>query len=69
MRVARRAQVSLLPIVQTHRQSSGVDEWGGGLGDVALAGRYDFLLASEAVRWPGVALLAAATLPTGRPVD
>jgi hypothetical protein len=70
MRVARRAQVSLLlPIVQTHRQSSGVDEWGGGLGDVALAGRYDFLLASEALRWPGVALLAAATLPTGRAVD
>lgn len=70
VRIGRRAQVSaLLPLVQTHRQASGIDEWGGGIGDVALAGRYDFRLAAEAARWPGLALLAAATMPTGRPVD
>jgi hypothetical protein len=70
VRISRRGQVSaLLPLIQTHRQATGIDEWGGGIGDVALAGRYDFRLAAEAVRWPGVALLAAATLPTGRPVD
>ena len=47
----------------------GLDEWGGGIGDLAVTARYDFLLAAEAVHWPGIALLAGATFPTGTPPD
>ncbi|HVU49692.1 MAG TPA: hypothetical protein VHL80_03335 [Polyangia bacterium] len=70
VRVTRQAQVgAVVPIVQTHRTAGTIDDWGGGVGDVALNARYDFLLATEALYWPGVALLAASTLPTGTPPD
>ncbi len=69
-RVFEKAQLgAVLPVLQTHRSASGLDDWGGGVGDLALTARYDFLLPTETVSWPGVALLAAATLPTGRPTD
>jgi hypothetical protein len=64
---------ALVPFVETHRTAPTpvglIDEWGGGLGDVSLTARYDFLLAAESLRWPGVAVLAAANLPTGTPPD
>ena len=70
VRVLRRAQVgALLPTIQNHRNAGGLDEWGGGIGDLAITARYDLLLAAEAIRWPGIALLAGATLPTGTPPD
>ena len=70
VRVFRRAQVGLLlPMLQTHRSAPGLDEWGGGIGDLAVTARYDFLLAADAVHWPGIALLAGATLPTGTPPE
>ena len=71
VRLFRRAQVGmLLPTVQNHHVSStGMEGWGGGLGDLALTARYDFLLAADEVRWPGIALLVGGTLPTGRSPD
>ncbi|HLK92955.1 MAG TPA: hypothetical protein VKZ18_23885 [Polyangia bacterium] len=68
-RVARRAQVGLvLPYVETHRSEPGVDEWGSGLGDIALNARYDFKLAAEMTYWPGFALLGGVVFPTGKAV-
>ena len=67
-RVARKGQLGLLlPLVQTHRHAGDIDDWGGGVGDLSLTGRYDFMLAAESVRWPGIGALAALTLPTGTP--
>ena len=68
-RLARRAQVGIvLPYVETHRTQPGVDEWGSGLGDVALNARYDFKLAAEMTYWPGFALLGGVVFPTGKSV-
>ena len=68
-RLARRAQVALvLPYVETHRTGPGVDDWGSGIGDLALNARYDFKLAAEMMYWPGFALLASVVLPTGKAV-
>src|SRR5579863_5252698 len=68
-RLARRAQVGLvLPYLETHRVESGADEWGSGIGDLALNARYDFKLAAEMLYWPGFALLANVVLPTGKAV-
>ncbi len=68
-RLARRAQVGLvLPYLETHRIASGADEWGSGIGDLAVNARYDFKLAAEMLYWPGFALLANVVLPTGKAV-
>jgi hypothetical protein len=68
-RLARRAQVGLvLPYVETHRTAPGVDEWGSGIGDVALNARYDFKLAAEMTYWPGFAVLGGVVFPTGKSV-
>jgi hypothetical protein len=69
-RFAGRGQAgALLPLIETHRTAGGLADTGGGLGDLALNARYDLLLASEALYLPGFGVLAAATLPTGRPSD
>ena len=68
-RLARRAQIGLvLPYVETHRTQPGVDEWGSGIGDVALNARYDFKLAAEMMYWPGFAVLGGIVFPTGKSV-
>ena len=59
----------MLRALSTHRNAGSIDEWGGGLGDVTLTARYDFILPAELPRVPGLAVLAAATLPTGTPLD
>lgn len=70
LRFAKRGQAALLmPFVETRRQLGGATEFGGGIGDINLSGRYDFTLAQEQRYIPGIALLAGITLPTGRPVD
>ncbi len=70
VRVLRRGQVALLvPFVQTYRSSSGNGELGGGIGDVNLSARYDFVHAGESKYVPGIALLAGVTAPTGTPPD
>ncbi len=73
VRFLQRGQVSLLvPFVQTRRTYAGppsTTEFGGGLGDINLGVRWDFLLAKEVRYWPGVAVLAGLTVPTGKAVD
>jgi hypothetical protein len=34
-----------------------------------VTARYDFLLAAQALYWPGLGVLAASTIPTGTPPD
>lgn len=70
VRLLERAQVGILvPVIETHRRAGGVDDWGGGLGDVSVSARYDVLLPTETLDWPGVTVLGGATLPTGRPPE
>ena len=65
--VIERAQLAVLvPLVETHRSARGKGEIGGGVGDINLSGRYDFLYAGQR-RWvPGIAALAGITFPSGR---
>ncbi len=58
----------MLPYVETHRTGPGVDDWGSGIGDLALNARYDFKLAAEMTYWPGFALLGGVVFPTGKAV-
>ena len=68
--VVDRAQVALLvPLVETRRTARGIGELGGGLGDINLSARYDFLYAGQMRYVPGVAALAGVTFPTGRPPE
>jgi hypothetical protein len=70
VRVAEKGQIgAVIPIIQTHRNVAGIDDWGGGGGDVSLTARYDFLLAAQSLYWPGFGVLAASTIPTGTPPD
>jgi hypothetical protein len=67
LRVLRNAQLSLLvPVSESARWVPGLSDFGGGVGDISLAARYDFLLAGESARIPGLALLVGALFPTGR---
>jgi len=71
VRFLRRGQAALLvPVVETmrHTPQDGA-HLGGGLGDVNLSGRWDFVLAGESRFVPGVALLAGVTFPTGKPPE
>jgi hypothetical protein len=70
IRFLRRGQASLLvPLVETSRTEQGLSGFGGGLGDINLSARYDFVLAGESLYVPGVALLVGVTFPTGMPPD
>jgi hypothetical protein len=70
VRVAEKGQLgAVLPILQTHRNVAGLNDWGGGVGDVSLTARYDFLLGAQSLYWPGFGVLAASTIPTGTPPD
>lgn len=70
LRPFRGAQASLsIPIVETYRQTGGASEASGGVGDITYGMRYDFIGASEASGLPGIAALAALTLPTGTPPE
>jgi len=69
-RLFDRAQLSLLlPVVETYRAVPALSDFGGGLGDLNLSGRYDFIDAGESLRWPGLAVLVGVTAPTGRPPE
>lgn len=56
---------AIVPFVETYRTVPGIAETGGGLGDVSLAARYDFVEPGASRDWPGVALTWSITLPTG----
>ena len=69
-RVGNRFQASIkLPFVETGRRDTGVSAFGGGLGDVAANLRYDLTMAGDRPWWPGIALLAGLSVPTGRTVE
>jgi hypothetical protein len=71
----------LLPLIETWRKvpgqptSSAKDlrlpqsAVGGGFGDLNLSLRYDAFLPGELGLFPGIALLAGVTIPTGTPPD
>jgi len=71
IRVLRRGQVALLvPLVETQRQDPrDGGHFGGGIGDVNLSARYDFVAAGESRLLPGVAFLVGVTFPTGKPPE
>jgi len=70
LRLGSRFQAALLaPFVQTSRAAPGASGFGGGLGDVAASARFDLADAGTHGAWPGVALLASVSLPTGTPPD
>ena len=71
VRVLRRGQVALLvPLVQTMRATpQDGSHFGGGIGDLNVSARYDFVRAGEARFFPGVAISAGVTLPTGAAVE
>jgi hypothetical protein len=69
-RIAERGQIAVLvPLVETRRATPGLEQLGGGLGDVNLSARWDFFHAGRSRLWPGLALLAGVTFPTGKPSD
>jgi hypothetical protein len=68
-RLGERSQAGVvLPLVETRRLLSGIPTWGSGVGDLAIGGRYDPLLATEALYWPGIGILVNVVLPTGKAV-
>ncbi len=70
VRVLPRGQAALLvPWVETYRKTPTASETGGGLGDINLSVRYDFVLTREHRYIPGIGLLAGVTLPTGTAVE
>jgi len=71
LRVFERGQLALLvPVVETWRHATTAGgAFGGGIGDVNLSARYDFVGAGDSTWIPGVALLAGVTFPTGRAAD
>jgi hypothetical protein len=69
-RFLERGQVSLdVPVLATYRADTGISDFGGGLGDINLGARWDFITAAESVHFPGIAVLLGVTVPTGRPAD
>jgi hypothetical protein len=70
VRLTKRAQLAaLIPLVETFRSGLGASAHSGGVGDINLGARYDFVLARESRYIPGVAVLLGATFPTGRPPE
>jgi hypothetical protein len=67
VRVSRRHSLSLvLPWVHQHRTAPGIDERGGGVGDVAAGWRFEALEIGERRGAPGVALTLGLVAPSGR---
>ena len=70
VRLGSHLQIGLwAPFVQTSRQVGSLSGWDGGLGDVAANVRFDAVNAGTRGAWPGIALLAALSVPTGQPPD
>ncbi len=70
IRVFRRGQIAVLvPLVETVRRAGTLTDGGGGLGDINLSARYDFLYAGQSRYVPGIGVLAGVTFPTGVPVE
>src|SRR4030095_17107333 len=57
------------PSIQTPRPQSGISGFGGGLGDVAASARFEAVDAGTHGYWPGLAITAGISVPTGTPLD
>lgn len=67
LRVLKHGQITaVVPIVETVRAVPGLSDAGGGIGDLLLGARYDFIEPGSSPRWPGVALAWSLAIPTGR---
>jgi hypothetical protein len=71
LRFLDRGQVSLLvPVVESGRAVPDYSQFGGGVGDLSLSARWDFINARQGgSNLPGIAVLAGITFPTGRPIE
>jgi hypothetical protein len=66
LRVVPDGQLTVVaPLQLTRRVVPGLAEAGGGLGDLAVSFRYEFVPPNTSETLPGIALLAGASLPTG----
>ncbi len=69
-RIFERGQVALLlPFVETDRRVPGIGSFGGGVGDLSVNLRYDFVRAGDYRMFPGLAVLFAVLFPTGKPPE
>lgn len=65
----RRLQLGLdVPFLLNLRRTTEQSAWGGGIGDVTASARFDIVPLSSAEGFPAVALTAAASIPTGKPL-
>ncbi|MFO7157133.1 MAG: hypothetical protein DIU72_011020 [Pseudomonadota bacterium] len=70
LRLGERAQVgTVLPLVQNYASTRRESGFGGGVGDVQFAARYDFSFAGQSLHTPGLAALGGVSLPTGRALE
>lgn len=70
MRIWEKGQLSLrLPFVQNYFATPTETEFGGGIGDMQASARWDFIMAGESLRIPGIAVTGGVVAPTGRPVE
>jgi hypothetical protein len=58
----------VVPALVNVRRLGGLTEAGYGTGDITASARWDLVPLAGAGVWPAVALTAACTLPTGRPL-
>lgn len=59
-----------IPFVQSRRTTSELSEWGGGVGDVSVQGRYEVMATGMSMTWPGIGIVGSLVAPTGRsPAD
>jgi hypothetical protein len=67
-RFLKRAQAGVfLPVLESWRKATTTGpELGGGIGDLNLNARYDFVWAREARYLPGIGALLGVSVPTGR---
>jgi hypothetical protein len=67
VRFFHQGQAALLyPLIET-RRATGTNraELGGGIGDVNMSARWDFVAAGESATIPGIGVLVGLTVPTG----
>lgn len=58
-----------VPFAETLRSAGGVDDAGGGLGDLQLSARWDVTRAGKDPIMPGIAPLVSITAPSGTAAD
>ena len=65
----RTALFGRVPVSLMHREAGALSDTGGGLADISLGVRHEFLQIGEVLELPAIALTAAVLAPTGRAPD